>query len=284
MTTTLIIGSGGFTGPHVVQHFREDLGHEVHGSKDYGVDVTKPDTIRAALDTIKPDIVINLAGVATLKVEDERRIYEINGFGVLNILKALTDMGFAGHFVTASSGYVYGNVTPDVITESMIPVAANHYSCATLLAEHFCDMMRGKFLISAARVFNCIGRGHLDHFLVPKIVRHFRERAPHIELGNTQIQRDSVDIRDIARMYGAVATHANPPHLLNFCSGTTHSIADIIAILHDLTGHNINVTTNPAFMRSSDNPYMCGSNARLKNIGFTNRYNLRNTLQWMLEA
>lgn len=284
MTTTLIIGSGGFTGPHVVRHFREDLGHNVHASRDYGIDVTQPDTIHRALEKIQPDIVVNLAAIATLKVDDVRRIYEVNGFGVLNILQALTDIGFKGRFVTASSGYVYGNSTPDVITETTIPVPANHYSCAKLLAENCCDMMRGNFSIVAARVFNCIGRGHLDHFLVPKIVKHFKERAPQIELGNTRVQRDYNDIRDIARMYGTVATHNASTHLFNFCSGTTNSIQDIINTLTELTGHQIKIVTNPAFMRAADNPYMCGSNARLKDIGFTSRYNLRDTLQWMLEA
>jgi GDP-6-deoxy-D-talose 4-dehydrogenase len=49
---------------------------------------------------------------------------------------------------------------------------------------------------------NYTGPGQADHFLIPKIVRHFR--APVIELGNLHVSRDFSDIEDMVGAYLAL--------------------------------------------------------------------------------
>jgi len=281
--TALVIGAGGFTGRHVMAQLSGE-GWTAVNARDHGLDLTDPASISRTLDAAKPDAVINLAAIATLDVTERDPIFAVNAFGVLNLLEALAARQFRGRVISASSAYVYGPVqSRDPIPETQPPAPHNLYACAKLLAESFCAMHAEKLDIVVTRPFNAIGRGHRDTFLVPKIVRHFRDRAPRIELGNTAVARDYTDVRDLARMYTALLDAKDPPRRLHLCNGQAVSIADLIATLSELTGHRIEVSVNPAFIRANDVLYQCGATDGLKQLGYAWRYTLQDTLRWMLD-
>lgn len=281
--TVLVIGAGGFTGRHVMTQLAE-AGWTAISAREHGLDLTDPASIGRALDSVRPDAVINLAAIATLAVTDRDPIFAVNAFGVLNLLEALSQRKFAGRVITASSAYIYGPLqSRDPIPETQPPRPHNLYACAKVLAESFCAMQADTLDIVVTRPFNAIGRGHRESFLVPKIVRHFRDRAPQIELGNTAVARDYTDVRDLARMYQTLLEAKAPPRLLHLCNGQAVSIDQLIATLSELTGHRIEVTVNPAFIRANDVLYQCGATDGLQQLGFQWRYTLRDTLRWMLD-
>lgn len=281
--TVLVIGAGGFTGRHVMAQL-SSAGWRPVNAREHGLDLTDPASIGRALDSVKPAAVINLAAIATLAVTDRDPIFAVNAFGVLNLLDALQQRKFSGRVITASSAYIYGPLQSRApIPETQPPRPHNLYACAKVLAESFCTMHADSLDIVVTRPFNAIGRGHRDTFLVPKIVRHFRERAPGIELGNTAVARDYTDVRDLARMYTALLEAKDPPRLLHLCNGKAVSIDDLIATLSALTGHQIAVSVNPAFIRANDVLYQCGATDGLQQLGFEWQYSLRDTLHWMLD-
>lgn len=280
--SVLVIGAGGFTGRHVMA--RLNATWQPVNAREQGLDLTDPASIGRAIDAVKPDAVINLAAIATLAVTDRDPIFGVNAFGVLNLLEALKQRQFQGRVITASSAYIYGPLQSRApIPESQPPRPHNLYACAKVLAESFCAMHADDLDIVVTRPFNAIGRGHRDTFLVPKIVKHFRDRAPKIELGNTAVARDYTDVRDLAGMYEALLAAKTPPRLLHLCNGEAVSIDTLIATLSDLTGHKIEVTVNPAFIRANDVLYQCGATDGLKALGFNWQYSLRDTLRWMLD-
>lgn len=278
----LVIGAGGFTGRHVMAQLAERW--QPVNAREYGLDLTDPASIGRALDAVKPSAVINLAAIATLEVTDRESIFSVNAFGVLNLLEALDERRFKGRVITASSAYIYGPLQCRTrIPETQPPRPHNLYACAKVLAEYFCAMHANKLDIVVTRPFNAIGRGHRATFLVPKIVKHFRDRVPTIQLGNTAVARSYTDVRDLAAMYEALLEAADPPRLLHLCNSEAVSIADLIGTLSDLTGHSIEVTVNPAFVRANDVLYQCGATDGLKALGFKWNYTLRDTLSWMLD-
>jgi nucleoside-diphosphate-sugar epimerase len=168
------------------------------------------------------------------------------------------------------------------LPESRTPRPHNLYACAKLLAESFCGLYRDQFSIVVTRPFNAIGRGHRETFLVPKLVRHFRERRPEIELGNTDVARDYTDVRDLAAMYALLLEAKSPHECLNLCNGVAVSIATLIERLSAITGHSIRKLVNPSFVRQNDVTYACGATDRLRTLGFQWKHSLDATLEWMV--
>ncbi|MNG37291.1 GDP-6-deoxy-D-mannose reductase [compost metagenome] len=72
---------------------------------------------------------------------------------------------------------------------------------------------------------------------------------------------------------------------LNVCSGQAHSLRDIIAMCQALTGHELRVQVNPAFVRANEVKTLCGDASRLRTLlGGWETVPLEDTLRWMLVA
>ena len=66
----LVTGAGGFVGRHLLPALRETFPNsEIIASQ---FDVTNPDTVKIAIETIRPDAVVHLAAIAA--VGSARRI------------------------------------------------------------------------------------------------------------------------------------------------------------------------------------------------------------------
>ena len=122
-------------------------------------------------------------------------------------------------------------------------------------------------------------------FLLPKIVDHFKRRAPVIELGNLDVIRDYSDVRMVVRCYRLLIEAAQRGEAFNICSGIGHSLQEVISIMRKLSGHDLDVVVNPAFVRSNEVHKLIGSRAKLESaIGSSDSIPLQETLQWMLAA
>jgi nucleoside-diphosphate-sugar epimerase len=70
---------------------------------------------------------------------------------------------------------------------------------------------------------------------------------------------------------------------VNICSGRATSLREVIALCRELTGHDLEIVTNPAFVRANEVQVLAGSTARLDAlIGPVPRTPLIDTLRWML--
>ena len=278
----LIIGSRGFTGRHLLTRLAANLAVVVTEASDHGLDLRRPDTIARTLDATDPQTVLNLGAISTVVTEDVRGLYEVNAFGQLNLLQCLAERGFTDRLVFASSASIYGGSVGGAIAEDQPPDPLNHYAFSKQLAENFCRLFADRCDIVVVRPFNCIGLGQRETFLVPRIVRHFRDRAAAIELGNLEIERDFIDIRDAVRAYELILTAPHPPTPVHIASGRTASIRDIISTLEELTGHRMEVRVDPALVRANDLHRQQADILRLESLGFVRRYSLHDTLAWML--
>ena len=91
------------------------------------------------------------------------------------------------------------------------------------------------------------------------------------------------DVRGVARIYRALLEEPPVGDILNVCNGTPHALRDVISICERLTGHSIDVTVNPAFVRKNEVRVLAGDNTRLRDrIGDLPVPDLEETLGWML--
>lgn len=289
----LITGRYGFTGRYAAQEL-SNAGWDVWGlgagpaavddRRYVQGDLTDPASLQRAIAAVAPDAVLHLAAIAFVGHGSADDFYRVNLLGTRNLLQALVDTGYGQtSVVLSSSANIYGNSDRSPITETTPPRPVNDYAVSKLAMEHMAMLFADRLPITIARPFNYTGRGQDPKFLVPKIVSHFADRKPVIELGNTEIARDFSDVRDVARAYRLLLDAAPAGEVVNICSGVPTSLAQILSTCQDITGHEIDVQINPAFVRAQDVKTLTGDPAKLN--GLTNiqgRVRFADTLAWML--
>jgi nucleoside-diphosphate-sugar epimerase len=290
----LITGLRGFTGYYMARELSA-AGYHVHGTvlpgeatgpDIFAVDLLDRASVAAAVEQVRPDVVVHLAAIAFVAHKDADQMYRVNVVGTRNLLEALAAGSHKPSSVLlASSANIYGNADVPVIDESVAPNPANDYAVSKLAMEYMARLWMDKLPITIARPFNYTGRGQTENFLLPKIVSHFRKEARHIELGNLAIARDFSDVRMVARCYRRLLAAAPAGEAFNVCSGQPHSLESLIDMMSEIAGYRIVVHVNPAFVRANEVLTLTGSNAKLAGvIGRIAPTPLPDTLRWMYTA
>lgn len=287
----LVTGIQGFTGQYMAAELTAH-GYEVFGlgsqpssAVNYRqVDLLDADAMRRAMAEIQPEVVIHLAALAFVGHGDANAFYQVNLIGTRNLLEALAASGKAPDCVLlASSANVYGNASAGVLTESTIPAPANDYAVSKLAMEYMASLWFERLPIVIARPFNYTGIGQADNFLLPKIVAHYRRGADRIELGNLDVWRDFSDVRAVVRAYRGLIEARPCGQTFNVCSGQAHSLREVLAMCSGITGHSMEVSVNPTFVRANEVKTLCGDASRLRTVlGEWPTPTLEETLRWML--
>ena len=278
----LLTGTSGFTGQHF-KKMAELLGHQVLALRS---DLSDAQAIETELRGQELDKVVHLAGISFVGHADEAAFYRVNTIGTLNLLKALkASQQHLTCVLLASSANIYGNCDASPISETQPPAPVNHYAMSKLAMEHMARTLSEDLPLVQVRPFNYTGPGQASSFLIPKLVDHFVRRAPEIELGNLHVEREFNDVRMVCDAYLSLLDHGVPGEVYNVCSGQPYTLQEVIAALEALTGHQIHVKVNPAFVRASEVRRLCGDPGKLiACIGSLQSYTLKDTLSTMLEA
>ncbi len=274
MKKVLLTGVDGFTGKYVENEL-VSRGYSVIGlvyrdasEGQVACDLTDRDAVFECLEMVKPDYIVHLAALSFVGHADQKAFYDVNVFGALNLLEAAKDLNLnLEKVIFASSANIYGN-PEDVrcISESVVPSPVNHYAMSKLAMEHMAKLWFTQVPMIITRPFNYTGPGQAEHFLIPKIVSHFKKKATQIELGNTDVSRDFSDVRDVAQAYADLLESGAESEIVNLCSGQVTSLSDIISKMEDIAGYRIQVHVNPDFVRENEIKVLGGDNKKLLSI------------------
>ncbi len=280
MTRLLLTGARGFTGQHFAAAAQQ-AGYEV---LPLSSDLTDREAVAAEAEQITPDIVVHLAAISAVTHADEDAFYRVNLFGTLNLLEALKALPKPpSRVLLASSANVYGNSLVSPIDETTCPAPINHYAVSKLCMEHMSATFAEHLPLVTVRPFNYTGLGHDERFVIPKLVSHFLHKASTIELGNLSVEREFNDVRTVCETYLRLLKLAEPGQIYNVCSGRPVSLNTVIDQLKQITGHELKVRVNPAFVRVNEVHRLCGSPVKLEAcIGLLQHPSLEKTLRWML--
>ena len=287
----LITGINGFTGKYVAAEL-ESAGYAVYGTgagssdlpRYFQVDLLDKRGLANVVSEVQPTVVVHLAAIAFVGHSDVDAFYQVNLIGTRNLLEVLTrDANNLTSVLLASSANVYGNTTEGVLCEATPLNPANDYAVSKLAMEYMSKLWLDKLPLFIVRPFNYTGVGQTEDFLLPKIVAHFSRRAPYIELGNLDVWRDFSDVRAVAQIYKRLLEVNPTGQTINVCSGKTHSLREVLAMAKNISGHEIEVRINPAFVRANEVKILCGETTRLRSlIGDLKSPSLEDTLRWML--
>lgn len=289
----LLTGANGFTGKYVRAELT-DAGYEVinavvgaaQGGHEVTLDITSRDNCCRVMESVRPDYLVHLAAISFVAHADAEALYRVNVIGTLNLLEAMAEAKLSPRRVlVASSANVYGNATSGVISEAQPPQPVNHYATSKLAMEYMVRTWSDRLPVVITRPFNYTGVGQEPHFLVPKIVSHFVQGAPVIELGNLDVERDFSDVRMVAAAYHGLLEHDCTGDIVNVCSGEPYSLRSILNMMQKIAGYEIEVRVNPAFVRQSEVKTLIGSPQKLRSIvGDLKSIPLSDTLRWMYES
>lgn len=276
----MVSGLKGFTG----RYFYDEMisaGHEVIGLNADLVDV---DNVEKQIIEAQPEAFVHFAAIALVSHHNIKQMYDVNVWGARNVLAALHKSGAPLRVVVlASSANIYGN-TSGAINELAPPAPVNDYAVTKLSMEYMAKTWLDKLPIIIARPFNYTGVGQSASFLIPKIVDHFSRKASVIELGNIDVARDFGDVRDVALAYRLILEKGVVGETYNIATGVPSSLSDVLDICSTITGHQIKVQINPEFVRKNEIKVLVGDSSKLAAMaGFYRRYDLQQTLQWMLK-
>jgi len=299
MRKVLITGVTGFTGRYMAEELAA-CGYEVHGlsyrqptgelppavSAIHCCSLNDAQMLRTLLAEIRPTYVVHLAAVSFVAHTDADAIYTANLLGTRHLLEALrsTSIELEG-VLLASSANVYGNATEGVLDELSPFAPANDYAVSKAAMEFLAKLYQGRLPLIVTRPFNYTGVGQAEQFLIPKIISHTRRRASVIELGNLDIARDFCDVRQVVQAYRRLLeTPAAVGETVNICSGSAYTLEYVLDQAAAISGHQMEVRVNPAFVRSADVKNLFGNRAKLDSlIGDMPRIELKDTLRWMIE-
>lgn len=262
----LITGIDSFTGKYL-QQYLERSGYAVFGTSRSNLDITDAAQVAACVEQIQPDYVIHLAGISFVGHSVVEDFYRVNVIGTENLLKALSQYDHnVSKVILASSATVYGNQGIDVLDETLCPQAVNHYGVSKLAMELIARTYFDKLPIVLVRPFNYVGLGQPEQFVIPKIVKHFREQAASIELGNIQVEREFNSVYFAAQVYQRLLVSSVSGEVVNLCSGQGIALMSVIEQMQQIAVYNIDVRVNPAFVRANELPRLVGSPQKLISI------------------
>ncbi len=282
MLRMLVTGADGFTGVHFVKQ-AQAAGHKVF---EFNADLTNPVAVQSQVNQAAPDVVVHLAAISFVGHDKVSAFYDVNVIGTLNLLDALLKLPHRPkRILLASSANVYGNCEQSPIPEMQAPAPLNHYAMSKLAMEHLAMTYADRLPLFFVRPFNYTGLGQVESFVIPKIVSHFKRRAATVELGNLTVEREYNDVRMVNDAYIKLLAKAEVGEIYNICSGKTYTLHQVIDILTELTGHQINVALNIAFVRANELRRLCGDATKLDaTIGAQDSIALKDTLRWMMES
>jgi GDP-4-dehydro-6-deoxy-D-mannose reductase len=297
----LVTGASGFVGRYLVERLRA-AGYEVvaaggpHETEPafLPIDLADAESIRAAFDVARPDVVFHLAAQAfvprSLEAPDET--YEVNVMGTAGVLAVLRawrrENDAKVRFVFISSAEVYGVQPAEAmpLLETTLANPVNPYAASKAAAEAIVLGEARSFGVDVviARAFNHIGPGQNDRFVVPAFANQLaaiaRGGEPIMHVGNLDARRDFLDVRDVVDAYVAIAERGESGQAYNVASGSAVSIREILGELIRIAHVPVEVRDDPARMRPSDVPIVYGSSEKLRaRTGWEPRIPLRRSLQ-----
>lgn len=291
----LVTGGSGFIGRYLMSELK-GRGAAVLGTcvgpapSDDFVSVTLFDRkkLTEIIEEFQPTWIVHLAAIALVTHGNVEQIYAVNVLGSENLINAVVDAQIKPPtMLLASTAGVYGNQKDEYLSESLPYNPSNHYSYSKMIMEMLTHSYNDKLKIHIVRPFNVIGTGQAESFLVPKIVKHFREKKELLQLGNIDSVRDYVEAKGCATMISQLISQEHrDPFTLNLCTGRGWSGHDVLDTLAEISGFRPRVEIVNNYVRSNEVWRLVGNPEELhKYLGHTpNLLNLKQILTSMYNA
>lgn len=255
----LITGSHGLVGRQVVSEARE-AGFEIHTLdrrqralhsevQHHRVDLLSDD-LEAVVSHIHADVVIHLAAQISVveSLKDPKNDQRTNVTGTERLALASARAGARVFIYANSGGAIYDPSAPQPYHEGSPTRPQSPYGLSKLAgetraheiaAEH--GMAFASLALSNVYGFHCNAPQRPDGVIMRWLVA--AASGVPAELRDPQATRDFIHVSDVARAFLATTRITASIDRVNIGSGLATSLADLAAIIDDVTGHRFTYTT-----------------------------------------
>ena len=162
------------------------------------------------------------------------------------------------------------------------------YAVSKLAADYCARLYTLRYGLNILRVrpFFLIGPskvGDVCSDLARRVVAVERGEATDVPVGQLEIVRDFLDVRDGVAAMELIAAKGEAGQDYNICAGHGYRIGDILDHYKKLAKIPVLERVDPSLMRPIDEPVKVGDPAKLKALGWMARYPLEESLSTILE-
>ncbi len=312
MRRVLVTGVTGFAGSHLVDYMLERGDCEIYGIQRWRsrteniehfagrisileCDLRDASSTRDTIEKVRPDWIFHLAAQSFVPTSWTAPTESLttNVLGQVNIFEAVRKIGLKCRIQLACSSEEYGMVYPDEVpireTNPLRPLSPYAVSKVAQDMLGYQYWMSWKVDSVRTRGFNHEGPRRGPVFVASDFAKQIADiekgrKAPVLQVGNLEAQRDFTDVRDIVRGYYLALEKCEPGEVYNLCSGKAWTIRQVLDHLLGLTKTKIEVKVDPARLRPSDVPILLGDNSKfVKATGWKPVIPFEQTLADMLE-
>lgn len=283
----LVLGANSFSGTWMCRYLLEQgcdvIGtwahrppEELEGITWERLNLLHQDSIRAVLEAHRPERIFNFSNLSSVGKawQNPGETVEVNVNGAINLFEAIRSAAISPTTVLIGAGEEYGRIPFDRMpvreTENAHPanIYAASMACQTMMARIYCKAYGMRLII--ARIFNVIGPGQADRFVVSDFCRQGVEceRADEtgiIHVGNINAQRDFTDIRDLVRAFWLLSEKGRAGEIYNVGTGRAVSIRDVLECIREHLNTDVTLQVDKDRLRPLDCPKLEGSTEKLKN-------------------
>jgi nucleoside-diphosphate-sugar epimerase len=266
MASILVTGAAGFIGSHLAQGCLEQ-GHRVLGidsfTRYYEPEVKRANVaqmedhaswtflegdlvdldLASLLDGI--EVVFHLAaqpGVRTSWGQTFGAYVDSNVTALQRLLEASRSVALE-RFVFASSSSVYGDAERLPTNEETALQPISPYGATKVLGEHLCRLYRLSYGLPTVilRYFTVYGPRQRPDMAFNKLIRAALEHEEIVIYGDGGQTRDFTFVRDAVDATIAAASNGHPGAVYNLGGGARTSMNEVLEMIADLTGEELNV-------------------------------------------
>jgi GDP-4-dehydro-6-deoxy-D-mannose reductase len=301
----LVTGCWGFVGRNLISKLAAE-GFEVWGvdksstdeqfaGKDFvSLDLTDGDKVRALIGKIKPAYIVHLAAQSSAgrSIDNPLATIITNLLPTLHILDTVRLAPGKTRLLAVGSADEYGQVEAVhlPLMEARQTQPCNPYGLSKVLQSQCCSAYASLYGVDVVitRSFNHTGPWQTDTFVLPSFAKQIVEikyglRDPEIEVGDIEVKRDFLDVRDVVEAYISLLYKGKTGEVYNVCSGKAYSLRELLNRMCKIAGIDLSIRVREERTRRVDPRELRGNKLKItRDTGWSPKIPIEETLRSLL--